>query len=252
MGFEHWHLVPEIVADGATQMAIDTWLLDQLISGLAKPTLRFYRWQPSAISLGYHQKRWPEHWRSLTWQGQSIDLVRRPSGGRAVLHQGDLTYAVTMPLQGDRHMAYRQICDVLITAWQTLGVPLSYGTAGSGYRHQANCFALATTADLVTPTGYKLIGSAQLRRDRGLLQHGSIRLRPDSELQAHVFGPTQPSASPSPAGFPHTVSEAWLHQVMATITAAFERSLGISLTTAPLTDAELTSVTSRRHQFLVL
>ncbi|MEO1299948.1 MAG: lipoate--protein ligase family protein, partial [Cyanobacteria bacterium J06636_16] len=78
-------------------MAVDTWLLDQLIAGQQPPTLRFYRWRPAAISLGYHQKRWPATWRALSWQDQPVDLVKRPTGGRAVLHQGDLTYAIALP-----------------------------------------------------------------------------------------------------------------------------------------------------------
>ncbi len=75
-------------------MAIDAWLLEQHDLGKHPPTLRFYTWEPAAISLGYHQRRWPQYWQGLTGQGQPLDMVRRPSGGRAVLHQGDLTYAV--------------------------------------------------------------------------------------------------------------------------------------------------------------
>ncbi len=248
---ERWRLIPDLVADGATQMAIDAWLLDQLIGAQSPPTLRFYRWQPTAISLGYHQKQWPNRWRSLTWQNQSIDVVRRPSGGRAVLHQGDLTYAITMPLRGDRKTAYRYICNALIAAWQELGVTLTYGTAGSNYRHQANCFDLATAADLVTPEGYKLIGSAQLRRDRGLLQHGSMRLSPNLDIHTYVFG----SALEVPEQ-PDTISQllntAGVSQLTTLITATLERSLGLSLIIQPLTDAEWNAIRERRADFLVL
>ena len=170
-------------------MAIDRWLLEQHQSGKHPSTLRFYTWSPSAISLGYHQRQYPEYWQNLTWQGQKLDLVRRPTGGRAVLHQGDLTYAViTSGLTGNRLQVYEKICAFLIQGWRSLGVELHYGTEGRGYIHNPNCFGTATSADLVLPNGGKLIGSAQLRRGGVILQHGSIRLQPDAELFNQVFG----------------------------------------------------------------
>ncbi|HEY9649888.1 MAG TPA: lipoate--protein ligase family protein, partial [Coleofasciculaceae cyanobacterium] len=75
-------------------MAIDQWLLEQHRIGNHPPVVRFYTWASPTISLGYHQRRWPVFWQQLTWQGIPLDLVRRPTGGRAVLHQGDLTYMV--------------------------------------------------------------------------------------------------------------------------------------------------------------
>lgn len=168
-------------------MAIDSYLFNRHAQAHA-PTLRFYGWAPPAISLGYHQRRYPEFWEQLHWQGQPIDLVRRPSGGRAVLHQGDLTYAVvTSGLANSRMQAYRQICEFLIQGWRSLGVELSYGEAGRGYIHQPNCFAMATAADLVTAEGAKLIGSAQLRQGNAILQHGSMQLAPDFDLFQQVF-----------------------------------------------------------------
>jgi lipoate-protein ligase A len=170
-------------------MAIDQWLLDQHRQELHPATLRFYTWSPAAISLGYHQQRWPDFWHHLTWQGQAVDLVRRPTGGRAVLHQGDLTYAVvTSGLRGSRIQAYAAICEFLIQGWRSLGLELHYGTSGRGYIHNPNCFGTATGADLVLADGYKLIGSAQLRRGKAILQHGSMRLEPDAGLFTQVFG----------------------------------------------------------------
>ncbi|MCC5623456.1 biotin/lipoate A/B protein ligase family protein [Nostoc sp. CHAB 5715] len=184
-----WRLIPLLEAAGNVQMAIDLWLLEQHQSGKQPPTLRFYTWSPPAISLGYHQRQYPEYWQHLTWQGQKLDLVRRPTGGRAVLHQGDLTYAVvTSGLTGNRLQVYEKICEFLIQGWRSLGVELHYGTAGRSYIHNPNCFGTATSADLVLPDGGKLIGSAQLRRSGAILQHGSIRLQPDAELFNQVFG----------------------------------------------------------------
>lgn len=184
-----WRLIPLLEAAGNVQMAIDRWLLEQHQSGKHPPTLRFYTWSPPAISLGYHQRQYPEYWQHLTWQGQKLDLVQRPSGGRAVLHQGDLTYTVvTSGVPGSRLQVYEKICEFLIQGWRSLGVELHYGTTGRGYIHNPNCFGTATSADLVLPDGAKLIGSAQLRRGGTILQHGSIRLQPDAELFTQVFG----------------------------------------------------------------
>jgi lipoate-protein ligase A len=181
--------LPAIEAPGAIQMALDTWLLTQQMAGASGPLLRFYTWSPAALSLGYHQRQWPQHWSQISWQGQPLSLVRRPSGGRAVLHQGELTYAIALPLNNQpRQACYRRICDGLITGWQKLGIDLHSGTAGRGYIHRPDCFGTATPADLVTPTGFKLIGSAQLRREHALLQHGSMRLWTDPQLYEAVFG----------------------------------------------------------------
>jgi lipoate---protein ligase len=185
---QEWRLIPALQASGRVQMAIDTWLLQQHCAQQHPPTLRFYTWSPAAISLGYHQKQFPEAWNSLSWEGNAIELVRRPSGGRAVLHQGDLTYAViTSGLGRNRMQAYQTICEFLIRGWRQLGIELQYGEAGRGYIHNPNCFGTATGADLVS-NGMKLIGSAQLRRDEVILQHGSMQITPDAGLFAQVFG----------------------------------------------------------------
>jgi len=236
---------------GAVQMAIDSWMLDQLVTPGQGPILRFYRWSEVTISLGYHQRQWPEPWARLVWQGQPIELVRRPTGGRAVLHQGDLTYAIALPLSGNRQLAYRAICDALIAAWRQLGVPLHYGTAGSSYRHQANCFALATPADLVTEAGYKLIGSAQLRRDRYVLQHGSIRLWPNRELAQQVFGSTLTAASALPNAIPEQPSDEFLRQLQAVIQQALTKRLQVDFIPQPLSERELAAIAERAATFSI-
>ncbi len=193
---ETWRLIPLDEGTGAEQMAIDSWLFDQHVKGLQPPSLRFYTWRSPTLSLGYHQRQFPEFWKTLCWQGQPIDVVRRPTGGRAVLHQDDLTYAlVTSGLTGSRREVYQQLCQFLIKGWRCLGVDLAFGSAGRGYIHNPNCFGTATAADLIMGDGYKLIGSAQVYRDGCVLQHGSMRLHPESELFEKVFGEkiTQPS-----------------------------------------------------------
>ncbi len=209
-----WRLIPPFDASGAVHMAVDTWLLEQHIQGTHPPALRFYTWNPAAISLGYHQRQYPDHWNHLMWGGRSLDIVQRPTGGRAVLHQGDLTYAViTSGLSDNRMDSYQQICEFLIQGWRSLGVELHYGKAGRGYIHNPNCFGTATAADLVLPNGYKLIGSAQKRRGNAILQHGSIRLNPDSSLFQQVFQSASQSDSTESMASESMASESFLPKV---------------------------------------
>lgn len=231
-----WRLIPLLQASGRMQMAIDHWLLQQHQLGLHPPTLRFYTWSPVAISLGYHQRNCSSSWHQLNWQGSPVELVRRPTGGRAVLHQGDLTYAVvTSGLTGSRIQVYQQICKFLIQGWWTLGVELHYGSAGRGYIHNPNCFGTATGADLVTAEGYKLIGSAQLRRTHAILQHGSMRLQPDVTLFHKVFG-----EKISPLKFPMThQGKTLVTTVIEALTQSAEECFGVQLVVQPLSPEEI-------------
>ncbi len=217
-------------------MAIDRWLLEQHQGGKHPPTLRFYTWSPPAISLGYHQSSWPEYWQQLTWQVAPLELVRRPTGGRAVLHQGDLTYAVvTSGLSGSRVQVYQKICEFLIQGWRSLGVELHYGNSGRGYIHNPSCFGTATGADLVLADNSKFIGSAQLRRGRAILQHGSIRLEPDAALFAQVFG----AESFSPVQLPLTQrGEVLIQTVIEAMVAAAGNCFGGQLVLQPLSGSE--------------
>jgi lipoate---protein ligase len=231
-----WRLIPFLEASGAVQMAIDRWLLEQHLLGLHPPALRFYTWSPVAISLGYHQHRWPDFWHDLTWQGKPIELVRRPTGGRAVLHQGDLTYAVVASgFSGSRMQVYQTLCEFLIQGWRSLGVELHYGNAGRGYIHNPNCFGIATGADLVCANGAKLIGSAQVCRRQGILQHGSMRLQPDNALFAQVFGDAETSKMER-AIYPQR--EAFIPTVIETLTNAASRCFDVQIETQPLSQAE--------------
>ncbi len=183
--------------DGAWQMAIDSWLLDQ-----GRPTFRLYRWRRPTLSLGFHQRQLEPHWPDLVQQGV-IDLVRRPSGGRAVLHAGELTYALVWPSPPpSRREAYRLSCIWLQLAFETLGLPLVFGDQAASLQG-SNCFALSTAADLVHPGGGKRIGSAQLWRRGQLLQHGSILLDPPQALWQQVFGQEPPPLPGLPGGAAH-------------------------------------------------
>jgi lipoate-protein ligase A len=201
-------------------MAIDHWLLTHYNPSEWFLVLRFYQWQPAAISLGYGQRHWPDRWQGVQWQGHPLPLVRRPTGGRGVLHQGDLCYAlVTAPsvgvkpnLKPNRLATYHHLCQFLQQGWNTLGFPLTSGSdRPSRVENQrcANCFALNTPADLRLSNGCKWIGSAQRWRSGSpevVLQHGSMRLSPDPELWQQIFDtPLQDPPLDPPIPSPETI-----------------------------------------------
>lgn len=168
-------------------MAIDAWLLEQVVCGLREgPLLRFYRWSRPTLSLGRHQRSLDPAWRRLAAAGE-LELVRRPSGGAAVLHGGDLTYALVWPSPPRRRReAYRLSCRWLQEAFAAMEQPLRFGDSPCR-ADQPNCFATSTAADLVHTNGLKRIGSAQLWRDGSFLQHGSVSIAPDASLWEAVF-----------------------------------------------------------------
>jgi lipoate-protein ligase A len=180
-------------------MALDAWMQQQLASGAAGPMLRLYRWSRPTLSLGVHQRRLESHWPALEAAGV-ITSVRRPSGGRAVLHAGELTYAlVCRPASTRRLEAYGQACRWLQEAFADLGLPLRFGGAAALEAHRrSSCFASAAAADLVEPSGAKRIGSAQLWRGPCLLQHGSVLLDPPDALWRELFSEDPPPLSPLP------------------------------------------------------
>ena len=185
--------LPTLCSDGHEQMAIDTLLLER---SHTTPVLRFYRWDGPWLSLGRHQKHWPRHWNDLANAGR-LSLVRRPSGGRAVLHAGGLTYALIWPqAPRHRHEAYREACQWLIDGFQQLGVRLHFGDQAA-QDEGINCFARSTAADLVDDGGGKRIGSAQRWLHGRLLQHGEILLDPPAPLWQAVFGEEAPAAAPA-------------------------------------------------------
>jgi lipoate-protein ligase A len=191
-------LIPWDHASGSRQMAADAYLLEQ--RGLHPeqgPVLRFYGWDQDTLSLGYHQDIGSI---PSTPAMARIPWVRRPTGGRAVLHQAssaqaELTYSLVMSLPHpcSRTEGYHYLCQFLRQGMQMLGIQLQAESthrlarrSDRTYGHSISCFASNTTADL-TWQGCKVIGSAQLWRDGIVLQHGSILLQPDRDLWESVL-----------------------------------------------------------------
>ena len=232
---ETWRFIPLMEGDGKLHMTIDRWLLTQHKKNHHPPTLRFYTWNPPAISLGVSQKRhFPSHWHNVTYEGKPLDLVKRPSGGRGVLHQGDLTYmVVTSHLEGNLDAVYRQICQFLILGWQKLGVNLDFGQPERKYLQSANCFKLATNADLIDRQGNKFIGSAQLKKGKFILQHGSMLLKPNLELFQQVFKTNPPSP---------VLPSISLSSIVSTLTETASEYFNCHFETQPLSPEELKDI----------
>jgi lipoate-protein ligase A len=192
-----WRLLVHAASDGAWNMAVDEAVLEGYLEPDAQtrpPTLRLYGWNPPALSLGKSQPS-SASFEPRVLQRRRIDLVRRPTGGLAVLHDRERTYAVAgalrcEPFTGGVLETYRSISAALEDAMRSLGAAASASSAppeGTPLSQGPSCFAL-TSSHEITVDGRKLIGSAQLRRGRAFLQHGSIPLLANREALAEALG----------------------------------------------------------------
>ena len=223
-------LVTFSTLSGVEQMAIDRWLLQQVEMGqLQPPILRFYQWSAPTLSLGYHQSL-----KSLPLDVLMIDnrveWVRRPTGGRAVLHQAsdtasDVTYSlITGPLQGKRRVIYEELCQFLVTGMASLGVQVGLGQGKRGYIGEASCFRTATSADLCVGDR-KVVGSAQMWRKHWVLQHGTILLQPDR----HLWEATLPGSSAEVVGINEILTEpVSVEALIASLLEAASSCFGLS------------------------
>jgi lipoate-protein ligase A len=170
-------------------MALDEALLESVAAGRSGPVLRLYRWLPAAVTLGYFQHS-AEAVNFAACRELGIEVVRRCTGGRAVLHAHEATYAVISPARSDLFPGsvlenYRVIAAALREAIAALGLDASLapgrarGRSGDGVRASA-CFTAPSSYELVY-RGCKLTGSAQKRRGEAFLQHGSIPVDLDLE-----------------------------------------------------------------------
>ncbi len=165
-------------------MAVDEAILRQVSLGLSPPTLRLYAWSPPCLSLGRSQPLSDADLERLRQRGW--ELVRRPTGGRAILHTDELTYSVIAPasnphVSGGVLASYRHLSHGLCAGLARLGVHVEIHPEVQLSRSQRQdpvCFEVPSAYE-ITVQGRKLVGSAQLRRVRGVLQHGTIPLRGD-------------------------------------------------------------------------
>jgi len=205
-----WRLLIDQPADGAANMARDEALLSTQAVGAAQPTLRLYRWRSAYLSLGRFQRA--DAIDQAACARADVAIVRRPSGGRALLHDAELTYAIIAradnPLFGDQSIiaTYRQISLALLAGLRRLGVAVELAGAANDQgrtmndesssssslvvrpssRSSAACFDTPAAYELIV-AGRKLVGSAQTRRDGSILQHGAIPLTAHAERLAALL-----------------------------------------------------------------
>lgn len=190
-----WRLLADGALSGADNMARDLAVLEAVTAGDAPPTVRLYSWTPPCLSLGRHQ---PEEAADLGFcRREGVDVVRRPTGGRAVLHHLERTYSVaaplgTPPLPRPLQDAYRRLCAGLVRACRALGVDaeLTGGEVNLSLpspRTRVPCFEAPAGGEVVV-AGRKLIGSSMRAHDGAILQHGAILLDWDGRLQAGAMG----------------------------------------------------------------
>ena len=230
-------------------MAIDESLLESCSSGRRSdlfPTLRLYRWTVPTLSIGFNQKLEESVDREFCRQ-HGIGIVRRQTGGKAVLHDRELTYSLTAPFSSAPFSVsvsgnYRIIAEGLARGLELIGVDASiagddlpvYDAFSAGH-----CFSRLSRFEL-SCRGLKIIGSAQRRRRKAFLQHGSIMIESDRKMYAEATGSRAPIAGAVPF---ITVKEAagrdiGFEELAGKIISGFEERLSIRFIRSRLTDEE--------------
>ena len=180
-----WRLLRTPPAQGAWNMAVDEAILEFTGIGAVPPTLRLYGWSPPCLSIGYAQPIGDVFLLGLEQRGWNI--VRRPTGGRAILHTDELTYSISgsnnePQLTGSVLESYQQLSLALLEALRLLGIeadiPKESARLDSKTKQNPVCFEVPSNYE-ITVGGRKLIGSAQARRKSGVLQHGSLPISGD-------------------------------------------------------------------------
>ena len=233
-------------------MAVDEAMVEHIGRGESRPTLRLYAWTPPCLSLGHAQ---PFSDVDLTRLGaRGWDMVRRPTGGRAILHTDELTYSVTAapdePLMaGSVLESYNRVAAALLEAVRLLGLKAEIKDTGYAERDAINpvCFEVQSSSE-VTANGKKLIGSAQARRKEGILQHGSLPLTGDlsriTEALAFETEAARLAAAERLLGRATTAESvlgrpvSW-DEAAAAFGKAFETVLGLRFERCPLSESEM-------------
>jgi lipoate-protein ligase A len=248
-----WRLILSPPAAGAWNMALDEAILETTSQRLVWPTLRLYAWDPPCLSLGYAQPYRDVDIHRL--KEKNWDIVRRPTGGRAILHTDELTYAVMAPddeprLVGSVLESYFRLAQALIKALEYLDITaLANQKNDQRETNSASpvCFEVPSNYE-ITVQGKKLIGSAQARRRYGVLQHGTLPLYGDltriTEVLAYTSQAERTSAAERLLQHACTVEDVYgliisWQQAAVAISRAFQETLNLQLQPGHPTPAEI-------------
>ena len=230
-----WRLVIDEPASGQANMARDRELLDELVAGERPATLRFYGWSPACISLGLGQREDVLDLDAVSAAG--IDVVRRPTGGQALLHDDELTYSVVASQQdpvvgGTLMQSYHAISEALLAGLAQLGID---GVGAPCEPRPASgltpvCFASAS-AEEVLVDGRKLLASAQWRSRGAFLQHGSLLLTDrQPELPRFMRDAAAREIQPMSVSLAELVDEVpSREELIRMLSRGFEQALGVEL-----------------------
>jgi lipoate-protein ligase A len=235
-------------------MAIDEAILHTVAAGHGVPTLRFFQWEPPCLSLGYNQ-----HWEEVDEEAcrrLGYTWTRRPTGGKAILHTDEVTYSLIIPqhdprIRGDIVESYRILSFGLLRGLEKLGVQATQATfderASSARQSKGGpvCFDTPSRYE-ITWAGKKLIGSAQLRRRKVVLQHGTLPLRGNLNRILEVLNFSEAERSFQTELLPQratTLAEVLGRElsnavVEAALQDGFAEELNLTLEGMGLTDAE--------------
>lgn len=240
--FRLWH--DAAPRTGAANMAIDQSLLDAAERGVG--VLRLYRWEPACLSFGRNEPALRRYDRKRI-EELGLSVVRRPTGGRAVWHADELTYAVACPAGwfGELRTAYRRIHEMLAEAVASLGLAPSLAAAPASAQpvDAGACFASPAGGEVLVG-GRKVVGSAQVRQGSAMLQHGSV-----------LLGGTQRQVADVSAGSPAAQGETSLGEALGRIVtfdemaASIAATVGLALDAGPATgELEAISAAAAAHE----
>ena len=188
-----WRFLISGKLNSAENMAIDEAIFNCVQAGRSLPTIRFYDWEPSTVSCGYNQEVAKEV-DLLALKQHGFGFIRRPTGGRLVLHDNEVTYAVIGPavgkLSGNVTESYSEISKALAKGLELMGIGVDFekGSLSSELQRQAAnpCFTSSSRYEM-SYQRKKIVGSAQVRKNNCLLQHGSILLNYNQSKLAQIL-----------------------------------------------------------------
>jgi lipoyl(octanoyl) transferase len=197
VNYSDWYFINSGPCSPSFNMALDEALLLWHNEGLMPPVIRFYQWSPAALSIGYFQKVESEIDMEAV-RNQGLGFVRRPTGGRGVLHEHELTYSIIVSedypdMPESVTAAYRVLSEGLLQGFRNLGMQASFSVPDTDEKKEslkkpksAVCFDAPSWYEMVVE-GKKIAGSAQTRQKGVILQHGAILIDLDIEKLLSVF-----------------------------------------------------------------